>query len=230
MQEKNKQLVIVGEGETALIAYEYFTHDSPYEVIAFTVEKNFIKKDSIYELPVLPFEDIENHYSPEQFEMFVAISSTQLNRLRTRLYRLAKQKGYKLASYISTSSFVWRNVEIGENCFIFENNTIQPFVKIGNNVVIWSGNHIGHNSIIKDNCFISSHVVISGFCEIGENCFLGVNSTIINNIKIAQDCFIGANVLIQKNTKEGYVYQQKSSTPVKGINSLRLFGVNDEVD
>ena len=158
--------------------------------------------------------------------VFVAVSSTQLNRLRTRLYRTVKEKGYTCASYVSSRAFVWHNVEIGENCFIFEDNTVQPFVKIGNNVVLWSGNHIGHNTVIRDNCFIASHVVISGFCDIGENCFLGVNSTVINNITVAKDCFIGAGALIQKDTEEGKVYQA-AGTEASKVGSLRLFRIKE---
>src|SRR5688572_11172186 len=140
---------------------------------------------------------------------------TKLNRLRTRLSRQAREKGYALASYVSSKAFVWRNVEIGEHCFIFEDNTLQPFVKVGNNVVMWSGNHIGHHSVIKDNCFISSHVVVSGFVEIGENCFLGVNSTIINNIKIARDSWIGPGVTITRDTSQGEFYRPEQIEPGK---------------
>jgi UDP-3-O-[3-hydroxymyristoyl] glucosamine N-acyltransferase len=84
--------------------------------------------------------------------------------------------------------------------------TIQPFVTIGNNVTLWSGNHIGHHSRIGDNCFLTSHVVVSGGVEIGNNCFLGVNATIRDHIKIASHCVVGANTLILKDTQEKGVY------------------------
>ncbi len=220
------RLVIVGTGETAAIAYEYFTHDSNYDVAGFSVEQEYLDRDTFYELPVVPLEHLEDHFPPGEFTAFVAVSSTKLNRVRTRLYQALKERCYHFASYVSSRAFVWRNADIGENCFIFEDNTIQPFVTIGNNVVLWSGNHIGHNSTINDNCFIASHVVVSGFCEIGENCFLGVNSTIINNIKVARDCFIGAGALIQKDTEEGGVYQEPSTAASK-VGSLRLFRIKE---
>lgn len=220
-------IVIVGTGETAEIAYEYFTHDSGHDIVAFSVERNYlVQEGTLHGLPIVPLEDLGHHYPPGEVLAFVAISSTKMNRVRTRLYRQLKERGYEFATYISSRAFVWRNAEIGENCFIFENNTIQPFVRIGNNVTLWSGNHIGHNTVIHDNCFIASHVVISGFCELGENCFLGVNSTIINNIRIAQDCFIGAGALIQKDTEAGKVYQS-SGTEASRVGSLRLFKIKD---
>ena len=225
--EKTKKLVIVGSGETGLIAYEYFQFDSDYEVVAFSVNEQYITETTINDLPVVPFETLEQSYSPNDFEVYVAISSGKLNRNRTKVYNEAKVKGYTCASYISSKAFVWRNVEIGENCFIFEDNTLQPFVKIGNNVTLWSGNHIGHNSVIKDNCFISSHCVISGFCEISENSFLGVNCTIEDNTKIAKDNFIGAGALIQKDTNEKDFYQVKQ-TELSKVNTHRLFRIKEE--
>lgn len=226
--EKTKKLVIVGSGETGLIAYEYFQFDSNYDVDAFSVNEEYITETTINDLPVVPFERLEEKYNPNEYEVYVAISSGKLNRNRTKVYNEAKIKGYKCASYVSSKAFVWRNVEIGENCFIFEDNTLQPFVKIGNNVTLWSGNHIGHNTIIKDNCFISSHCVISGFCEVGENSFLGVNCTIEDNIKIAKDNFIGAGALIQKNTKEKDFYQVKQ-TELSKVNTHRLFRIKEDI-
>jgi len=221
---KNKKLIIIGTGETGLIAYEYFQFDSEYDVIAFSVDKEYINENTINNLPVIPFETLEDNYNPNMYETYVAISSGKLNRNRTKVYNQVKEKGYKCASYISSKAFIWRNVEIGENCFIFEDNTLQPFVKIENNVTLWSGNHIGHNTIIKNNSFISSHCVISGFCEISENCFLGVNCTIENNIIIGKDNFIGAGSLIQKNTNEKEFYQAKQ-TELSKVNTHRLFRI-----
>jgi len=194
--DKSRKLIIVGDSAFAEIAYEYFTHDSPYEVVAFSVEQDYLKKTELFGLPIVSFESLEQSFDPADHHLYVATVYTQLNRLRTRLAMQAKEKGYGLASYISSRAFVWRNVEIGEHCFIFEDNTVQPFVKVGNNVVMWSGNHIGHHSTIRDNCFISSHVVISGFVDVGENCFLGVNSTVANNVTIGLDCLIGAGALV----------------------------------
>lgn len=227
MMKKTKKLVIIGTGETGLIAYEYFQFDSEYQVVAFSANKEFIKDTVINGLPVVSIEDLDRDYPTDGYETYVAISSGKLNRNRAKIYSQIKDKGYKCATYISSKAFVWRNVEIGENCFIFENNTIQPSVKIGNNVTLWSGNHIGHSSSIKDNCFISSHCVISGFCEVGENSFLGVNCTIEDNTKIAKDNFIGAGVLIQKDTNEKDFYQLKQ-TELSRVNTHRLFKIKED--
>ncbi len=224
--EKSKKLIIVGDSAFAEVAYEYFEADTEYQVVAFSVEREFVRRRAFHHIPVVDFETMESQYPPSEHEVFVAVVYTQLNRLRTRLSQAAKEKGYKLASYISPRAFVWNNVKIGEHCFIFEDNTVQPFVEVGNNVVLWSGNHIGHHSRIKDNCFVSSHVVISGFCTVGENCFLGVNATVANNVTIEKDNWIGPGVLISRNTELGALFNQPQVAPSR-VTSLRFFKVKE---
>jgi sugar O-acyltransferase (sialic acid O-acetyltransferase NeuD family) len=201
--DKTDKLVIIGDTAFAEVAYEYFTYDSEYEVAAFSVENDYLKREELFGLPVVPFENLEALYSPSDHKFFAATVYTQSNRLRARLYHQAKEKGFSPASYISSRAFVWRNCRIGEHCFIFEQNVVQPFVTMGDNVILWSGNHIGHHSIIGSHCFISSHVVISGFVEVGEYCFLGVNSTIANNLRIGSNCVLGAGAIVLSDVEDG---------------------------
>ncbi len=222
------EIIIIGDGETAELACEYFIHDSPHQVIAFSVESEYAKRKRLFDRPVVPFEEVEKIYDPARYKAFVAISYTQLNRLRARLCRETRAKGYQLVSYVSSKAFVWHNVEIGENCFILENNVLQYAVRIGNNVVLWSGNHVGHQTVIRDNAFVSSHVVISGYCEIGQNCFLGVNSCIANNVKIAEDCLIGMGAVINKDTEARKVYVGNPSKAIK--DSFEVYGLKTQGD
>jgi sugar O-acyltransferase (sialic acid O-acetyltransferase NeuD family) len=228
MKDAGKPLIIVGDGEFGEIAYEYFTHDSPYRVVAFAVEQAFLTKSELFGLPVVPFETLEQNYSPSEHSTFVAVTFTQLNRVRARLYRAAKAKGYTPASYISSHAFVWHDVQIGENCFIFENNVVQYRAAIGNNVILWSGNHIGHRSVVRDHCFLSSHVVVSGYCEIGESAFLGVNCTIGDRVNIGADCIIGAGAVVVRNTEAQKVYKGPRDAEPSPVSSLRVFKVKEQ--
>jgi len=227
MTGKNKKLVIVGAGEFAEIAYEYFSFDSEYEVVAFAVESEYLKEDTLFGLPIVSFETMESVYGTKEYEVYVAITYVKLNRARTRLYHEVKKKGYRCASYISSRAFVWHNVEVGENTFIFEDNTIQYHVSIGNNVVLWSGNHIGHRSVIEDNCWLTSHDVVSGFCRIGESSFVGVNATLGDNVTLPKDTVFGAGALTVKSLPDaGSVYV---GSPAKKLNrtSYEQFGVEE---
>jgi sugar O-acyltransferase (sialic acid O-acetyltransferase NeuD family) len=201
-----KRLVIFGAGQIAQIAKYYFDNDSDYTPVAFAVDAEFRKADEFEGLPLLDFETIESSFPPAECEMFIALSYSGMNRLRAEKYEQCLRKGYQCASYISSQAFIAKNATVGRNCFILEDNTIQPFVRIGNNVTLWSGNHIGHHSEIKDHCFVSSHVVISGGVVVNPYCFVGVNATLRDHIIIAESNLIGAGALILNSTGPDELY------------------------
>jgi sugar O-acyltransferase (sialic acid O-acetyltransferase NeuD family) len=215
------QIVLVGAGDIARLAHFYFTKDSGHDVVAFAVDAEYRQADSFMGLPLLDLDQVVTRYPPSDFKMFVAISYVDMNRVRAAKYAQAKALGYELVSYVSSRCTYLAPDPPGDNCFILEDNTIQPFVRIGNNVTMWSGNHIGHDSVIGDHCFISSHVVVSGHVRIEQGCFLGVNATLRNAITIAEFTLIGAGAVIMKDTKPRSVHV--------GIRAERLTKTSDEI-
>lgn len=215
------RLVIFGAGDIARLAHYYFTHDSPHEVAGFVVDRAYREADTFLGLPLVDAEEVTGRFPPGHFQMFVALSYAKMNGIRADKYAAMKAAGYLLASYVSSRCSYLTQTPPGDNCFILEDNTVQPFVTIGNNVTLWSGNHIGHDSTIEDHCFITSHVVISGNVRIGTRSFIGVNATLRNSITIAPQTLIGAGAIIMKNTKPKEVYMperaklfQKSSDEI----------------
>ncbi|NVJ48317.1 MAG: acetyltransferase [Cytophagia bacterium] len=200
------KLLIFGNQQIAEIALYYFSTDSNYKVEAFIVDKEYLDRDYIEGIPVYPLEDVVSKFSPQDYDFFIAVGYSQMNKLREQTFTRIKSLGYKLATYISSKCTWLSQNPPGENCFILENNTIQPFSKIGDNVTLWSGNHLGHHSVVEDHCFISSHVVISGNVTLGHNSFLGVNATVIDGIQIAPYTLLGAGVTITKHTEKHKVY------------------------
>lgn len=220
--DKTRKIVIFGTEDFADLAYEYFTHDSEYEVVAFTADRAYLTDAEKFGLPVVPFENIEASFPPDQNSLFVAVVYARLNQVRKEICDRAKEKGFKLATYVSSKAFIWHNVVIGENCFVFEDNTVQPFVKIGDNVVLWSGNHIGHHSRIGDHVFLTSHVVVSGWVEIGDYCFVGVNVTLANNTRIGERCWISHGACLGGEVPAGSLVKPPVSE-VQPLNEAVLF-------
>ena len=216
-----KKVVVFGTSYFARLVHVYLTKDSPYEVAAFTLNKEYLTEKKFRGLDVVPFEELGNLYPPDEYSMFVAIGYKRVNKARAEVYQTCKDKGYVLITYINSKATLWGENEIGDNCFIFENNVIQPFVNIGNNCIIWSGNHIGHDTTIGDHCFIASHAVISGNVTVGPYCFIGVNSTFRDAVKVAPECVIGAGAMILKDTQEQGVYAAKN-TEIHPISSSEL--------
>jgi sugar O-acyltransferase (sialic acid O-acetyltransferase NeuD family) len=200
------KLVVFGMGDIGRLAHYYFARDSEHEVVAFTADIEYVKESTFQGLPVVAFEKVKQVYPPSDFKMFIALSYASMNQVRADKYFRTKEMGYELVSYVSSRCTFLTDTPVGDNCFILEDNTIQPFVRIGNNVTLWSGNHIGHDSIIEDHCFLASQIVVSGRVRIGAYCFVGVNVTLRNAITIAPRTLLGAGAIIMKDTIEGGVY------------------------
>ncbi len=202
------KVIIFGLRDIASLTHFYLTHDSAHEVVAFCVDQAYLPENPVFEgKPVVAMEDVIDHYPTENFYFFAPMSEQGMNRQREKVYLRIKALGYSMISYVSSKATVFPQAEIGENCFILEDNTIQPFTPIGNNVVLWSGNHIGHHGIIKDHVFFTSHVVLSGHCTVEPYCFFGVNATIRNALTIAEGSLIAMSASVVKDTEPWGVYK-----------------------
>jgi sugar O-acyltransferase (sialic acid O-acetyltransferase NeuD family) len=206
-----QQIVIFGVGEVAELAHFYFTHDSEMEVAGFTVDESYLTHTEFCGRPVVAFERVTEIFPPKRFAFFAAISYAKLNAVRIEKVATARAKGYRPASYLSSKATVFPGFDLKENCFILEDNTIQPFAKIGDNVTLWSGNHIGHHSVIEDNVFIASHVVVSGGVRIGEGSFVGVNVTVRDHVTIGTKCVLGAGALVLEDQPDFSVVAPRGS-------------------
>lgn len=219
-----KEIVIFGAGDIAALADFYFACDTDRQVVAFTADAAFIQEPSFMGRPLVPFEDVANLYPPDRFDLFVALSYSKLNSVRTSKAAAARALGYQLASYVSSRATCFPDLDHGDNCFILENNVIQPFAKIGSNVTLWSGNHIGHHSVIEDNVFIASHVVVSGGVRIGESSFVGVNATLRDHVTLGARCVLGAGALVLENLAPASVVAPRGSE-LSPVPSTRLRGI-----
>ena len=215
--------MLVGTGELAEVAAYYFENDAERAVAAFTVDGDRVSQDRFAGRPVVPLEELAARFGPETHDAFVAVGYSRINALRQEKCEALRAKGYTLATYISTQASIARNATFGWNCFILEDNTVQPFVSVGNGVTLWSGNHIGHHATVGDFAFISSHVVISGGVSVGERTFIGVNATTNDHISIGARCVIGSGCLMTKDVPDEGVMTAEPAKLSK-VPSSRLKG------
>ncbi|MFZ5877413.1 MAG: acetyltransferase [Nitrospirota bacterium] len=203
--EKEK-VVVFGNGVFAEHVYFLLTHDSPYEVAAFTVDGAYVTKDKSFGLPVVAFETVETVFPPSAYKMTVPVSFQRVNRLREQKYTQAKSKGYQLINYVSSKAVTYPGLILGDNCLILETAVIAPFVEIGNNVTVATSAIIGHHSILRDHCFIAPGAVILGGVTVEEYSLVGANATVKEEVRIARESLIGSGVSIARDTREKGVY------------------------
>ncbi len=206
-----KPLIIFGTGKIADVAYHHFVRDSDYQVVAFSCDAAWLPPDggpesTHYDLPLLPFEEIERHFPPASFAIFVAVGYQELNALRVRKCEQARAKGYRLASYVSPRADHGPWLEIGDNCLILDGVGIQPGVRIGHDVFVWNNTLIGHHSVVHDHCWLAAGATLGGCVVVGERCFVGLNATVGGELTIGADSFLGAAALVLKNAAPRSVF------------------------
>jgi sugar O-acyltransferase (sialic acid O-acetyltransferase NeuD family) len=202
------RVIVFGLRDYASLAHFYLVRGSEHDVAAFTVTRDHLPTEPLFEgKPVVAFEDLELHYPPDRFQLFAPLSPRRMNQARAEIFQRGKERGYRFISYISSRATNLTELPIGENCFILEDNTIQPFVRIGDDVVLWSGNHIGHHSTIGDHVTFTSHVVLSGHCTVEPYCFVGVNATIRDGLRLGEGTLIGMGACVGRDTEPWSVYQ-----------------------
>lgn len=198
------RVVVFGTGSFAEVVTFYLEHDSPHEVVAYTVDEPGAAEFN--GRPLVAFAEVAAAYPPGEHELFVAVGYRDVNRVREVKCGEARVLGYSLLTYVCSKATTWPDLTIGDNGFVFEANVIQPFVTIGDGVVLWSGNHIGHHARIGNYCFITSHVVVSGHTRIGDRSFVGVNATLRDAIEIGDSNVIGAGAIVMRSTQEREVW------------------------
>lgn len=208
-------VVLFGTGKIAEVVLHFLQHASDFEVVACTVDREYLPAENWHGLPCVAFEDVESRFPPSEFDMFVALGYQDLNDLRAEKVQAAERKGYRLVSYVHPDSGLPQDCKLGPNCFVMNNVNVHPCVTLGSNVFVWSGTMIGHHSCIGDHCWLSSSANISGGANVGSHCFFAVNSTVGHGLKIGSRCFLGANSLVTRCAEDAQVFVSESTKPFR---------------
>ncbi|MEM0896165.1 MAG: acetyltransferase [Verrucomicrobiota bacterium] len=199
------KVIIFGQRDYAEQAHYYLTHDSPHEVVGFSVTGDWMKNETFCGLPVTAFEEVEQKFPPGEFSFFVPMSGRRMNKQREEFFFAAKAKGYSLISYVSSRATLCEN-EIGENCFILERVNIQPFTRIGDNVVIWCNVHVGHHCHVGDHVSIISGTSVSGRCQIGDYSYIAANSIINDHVILGEGTLVSLGSVVKSHSEPWSVY------------------------
>ncbi|RTL12775.1 MAG: acetyltransferase [Neisseriaceae bacterium] len=195
-----KKLIIVGLGETACIAYEYFKQLSDIQIVGFAVNKVYLSVDIFLQLPVFVLEDFLFSKDSSDYIFFVAMSGGRCNQDRAKVFNFVYNNlKLECINFISKFSHVAKSCKIGINNLIMEMSSLQYNVTIGSNCIIWNGVQICHSSLIGNNVYLAPGSVVCGFSKVGDNSYIGAGVTVIENITIGSNCFISAGLLVKKN-------------------------------
>lgn len=211
-----KNIIIFGTGMLSEVLFFYLNKKEDINIAAFTIDKNFIKEENFFGIPVIPFEMIMDYYNPDDYYFLVAVGYAGLNSVRDEKFLTLKQYGFKPFKYVSDNTHIASNVYIPDGCIIFDGTVIHPFSKIKENTIIWSNVYIGHHSCIGRSCFIGSGAIINGAVTLGDYSLVGSNACIREYVKVGDRCIIGAGSVLLKNIQDDSVCSVGESNIVEG--------------
>lgn len=195
-----KNIVIFGDNDFGRLLKYYIDIDDQREVVAFTVNKEYLKNDEFCEVPVIAFENITEKYPPEQFEIMIAIGNSKMNDVRKKVFLECKEKGYTIASYIHSSCSI-HTQDIGEGNILLENCLLYPFSKLGNGNLLWDHVLISHDCVVGDFNTFSSYADLCGYVKIGNNGYFGKHCILNDFMEISDYTLVGAAAYAKGNTK-----------------------------
>tara|TARA_Y100000589_G_scaffold332322_1_gene391726 strand:+ start:3627 stop:4286 length:660 start_codon:yes stop_codon:yes gene_type:complete len=195
-----EEIYIFGTGDVAEIIADYVLNKG-------IKIRNFvdfeIHKKKILNIPVIKYSKNLNKEIP----IFVAIGYKELNKNRSDKIEFLKNHEWNFANIVCSSI---SNQLQGENIFIANNVSIQPYAEIYSGNFIWDNCVIGHHCKLEENTWITSGSVIGGYTKLGKNSFLGINSSISHMLNIGEYSFIGAGSLVSKNLNKNSVIIKKN--------------------
>ncbi|MBZ9993445.1 acetyltransferase [Mesorhizobium sp. BH1-1-4] len=213
-------VVIFGAGQLAEVAKAYFDKFSEDRVVGFTVDKGFLTQTEFKNLPVVAWEGLEERFPPGTVKLIGPLSYQRLNEFRRDRHREGRARGYDFARFIHPSAHNMAEM-VGDNCFILENCTLQPFVRLGEGVIIWSNSHVGHHTTVDDFCFLSSQVGLASGVHIGTCCFIGGQVGVDNGITVGSGTYIESRAMIRRDLPPNSVVRHPFDLP-KPYSSDRL--------
>jgi sugar O-acyltransferase (sialic acid O-acetyltransferase NeuD family) len=211
-----KKIVIFGDNPIAKMLFDDLSQhrSNEFNVVAFTLDEEFIKRESFCGKPLVSFKDIERYYPPTEFDIISTIDAPSKMRNRLEVFKRIKSKGYHLPNYVSPLADVAPCVKMGEN------NIIMAFACVGSDGTMYNANfirqntYLGHDFVIGSGNTISAGCTVAGCCTIGDSCFIGIGATIIDHLVIADDTLVGAGAVLIKSTEQSTKYV---GNPAKAI-------------
>lgn len=211
------KVIIFGDSLYSLFLYETLKREGCADVVAFTLNKEYIKKNEIYGVPVIPFESLDSSFNMSECEIALTIGYRKLNDNRKRIYNECKIRGYRLYTYVSKNAMCYSD-DIGEGSIILPGSYIGPFVKVGKACCIHIDVWLSHDISVGDFTYIAGGTMVGGTATIGNSCFIGMSCTIKNGVHMGDRTFLGANSYLSEDSLEGKAYV---GSPAQNPNNIR---------
>lgn len=195
-------------------------HKGDYEIVGFTLDKNYIKQKKFCGFNVYPFEELNDYFDMSDVGIILAIGYHEMNDHREKVFNECKKRNYRIASYIDKSVINYAK-EIGEGNIILDFVQLRHDCVIGNGNIIKGTSDIAHDAIVGDFNYFAGLCHIGGAVKIGNKNFLGISCIIKNEVEVGYKNVIGAAVYLPKDLDKFIVVSPSQNRYVQ-VNEKRV--------
>ena len=116
------------------------------------------------------------------------------NKIREKVYKLAKEIGYSFPCIVDKSAYISPYASVGDGCVILNNVVIQNGSKVGNASILNPGVEVHHDSSVGNFCCIYTNSVIRTYAKVEDSVKIGSNVTIKNESVVYNDIDDGETI------------------------------------
>lgn len=216
-----KKVIIYGAGAYGKLFFYEADRYGAIEIVAFTVDSEYMRNERECGLTVVPFEEVEKIYPPSEYDMLV-VCGYSIMRNRKKMYEKAKNKGYTLINYISPRAMVENEIKMGENNIIMANTIVGFDGVMGNGNIIRQNVYLGHEFHMGNHSIISPGCTLGGGSNIEDLVFIGIGVTARSYVTYGAESLIGVGSNVVKDVEP---YSACCGNPAKVMSYHKETGV-----
>jgi serine acetyltransferase len=191
-----ESLLIFGSGAASIRIRHEAERSGKFRVVGFVDNAPAIVA---MDVPVVTADEAIARFDRAHTLAFASGDACFLNQDRLSTYMRVKGLGFRVASIVSGTAVVARDVKLRENVFIDANVRVLPGANIGANTWVLHGSEVGVNAKLGTSCWVSSSCDIGDGASLGKNCTLGSGVVIDSGVVLPAWSLINQTMRISES-------------------------------
>jgi len=199
MSERVKVVGLGAGGHAKVILDMLFFYDQ-FEVVGLTSSDAGAVGQKVLGAPILGGDEmLPGLRAAGVAGAFIGVGSVGDNRLRRKLFDLARGLQFEMVNIIHPAATVARSVQMGVGVVVMAQAVLNPDVILGDNVIVNTGAQLDHDCRVGDHVHIAPGAHLSGGVQIGDCAHVGPGATLIQGIRVGEGALVGAGSVVLRD-------------------------------
>jgi len=204
LKNNKDKVVCVGGGGNAKVLIDIILNDNTYSLVGITEVAGDLFQEKVKGVPVIGSDEILPRLFAEGIKFsFVGVGTVGDTSVRTKISKKIEAIGFTPLTIIHPSAIIALTAGLGKGDCFMAGTIINPYAKIGNNVIVNTGALVEHDCVIGDHVCISPGAILGGKVTVGEQSFIGMGALIKQGVTIGRNVIIGMGAVVLDDIPEG---------------------------